>query len=277
MLAPILLDRTFGVIGTIIETLYQLGLMKLVVQELSDSLMHGINIGLGELAARHPALVGHNDKSIAGASQLQQRLGSAVDEADQSRVAEVSAVGDERIISIKENCRFHRREDTRIRAVHPLLRGAAPWVSSGLPGRLGPCQEAMCRARSKEWNFHQTYYHPRLTSPHLLVVFCGYLVAEAGLDGSGGGDQRVINGHKALLARSQTDVHVAEFAVAHDDHPIAGAAHQQLNRVITKQRGEHTIIGNRRAAALDVTKNRRPRLDAASRLDLTGDALADAT
>ena len=78
MVAPILGDRAFGVIRTIIETLDQSGLMYLVVQQLRDPLVHGINIGLGELAAGHAALVGHNHESIAGLSQLGQRLGRAV-------------------------------------------------------------------------------------------------------------------------------------------------------------------------------------------------------
>ena len=51
-------------------------------------------------------------------------------------------------------------------------------------------------------------------------------VAEAGLDGAGGGDQRVIVGHEALFVDGETDVYVAQPAVAHHDHPITGPAHQ---------------------------------------------------
>ena len=51
-------------------------------------------------------------------------------------------------------------------------------------------------------------------------------VAEAGLDGAGGGDQRIIVGHEALFVDGETDVYVAQPAVAHHDHPITGPAHQ---------------------------------------------------
>lgn len=144
MLAPIFFDCPFGVIGTVIETLDQLGLMQLVVQQLGDSLMHRIDISFGKLAARHTALVGYNDQSIAGAAQLQQRLSSAVDEANQSRVAEVTAVGDKRVISIKKNCRFHRREDTRSEAIEPFT---SLYSGSEGPGKRFGLAEANPGAR----------------------------------------------------------------------------------------------------------------------------------
>ena len=71
MFAPIFFDRTFGVIRAVIETLDQFGLMEFIVQQLSDSLMHSIDISFSELATRHSALVGYNDQSVAGTSQRQ--------------------------------------------------------------------------------------------------------------------------------------------------------------------------------------------------------------
>lgn len=81
------------------------------------------------------------------------------------------------------------------------------------------------------------------------------LVAEAGVDASGGGDEGVVGWHQSLFVGGGLDVDISEDAALHDDEAVFLAEFEEFHRVVPELGCEDAIAGDGGAAALGVAED----------------------
>ena len=107
MLPAIGVDHRFGVERAVIEPVDQTASIGRQVDEARDLPMDPIDILLLVSPSGDASLVGHDHEPVSGIAEASKAFGDAVEKRHPGGITEVAVVGDEGVVTIEKNNRFH--------------------------------------------------------------------------------------------------------------------------------------------------------------------------
>jgi hypothetical protein len=105
----------------------------------------------------------------------------------------------------------------------------------------------------------------------------GSAVAEAGVDGAGGFDERFGWCDEPLFVCGGGDVYIGEFSILHDDESVSFSEVEEFHSVVAEEGGEGSVAGDWGPSSLDMAEDDIAGFDFGSFFDFIGEPLTDAS